>query len=126
MKNQLLPVPAPLEPATNTVSAGPLEPASSPTVDGGTQPAGTILPAEEPKRELEDLARECGELAKPAPDGGKYLWRHNVASFLHGWGQHEYHQNCKVTLTLTDYKAALAAVDTQTTHGPAVRKADKA
>lgn len=114
MKNQLPPVPAPLEPATDIVSAGPLEPTSSLTAEA------------DPKRELEDLARECGELAKPAPDGGKYLWRHNVASFLHGWGQHEYHQNCKVTLTLTDYKAALAAVDTQTTHGPAVRKADKA
>lgn len=112
MKTQLPLVPAPLEPAATTVSAAPLEPASS--------------SAEDPKRELEDLARECGELAKPAPDGGKYLWRHNVASFLHGWHQHEYHQNCKVTLTLSDYKAALAAVDTQTTHGPAVRKVDKA
>jgi hypothetical protein len=114
MKTQLPPVPAPLEPASSLTPADKV---------GVNTPAS---PEAEPLRELEDLARECGELAKPAPDGGKYLWRHNVASFLHGWGQHEYHQNCKVTLTLTDYKAALAAVDTQTTHGPAVRKADKA
>lgn len=94
----------------DSVSAGPLESTSS-------QPELLGLP---------ELAAACGELAKPAPDGGKYLWRHNVASFLHGWHQHEYHQNCAVTLTLDDYKAALAAVDSQTTHGPAVRKADKA
>jgi hypothetical protein len=76
--------------------------------------------------DLVTLASMCGELAKPAPDGGKFNWRHRVASFLHGWETHEYHQNCKVVMTLDDYKAALAAVDTQTTHAPAVREADKA
>lgn len=73
--------------------------------------------------DLETLAAEFGQLAKPAPDGGKFLWRHNVASFLHGWHQHEYHQAKPVMLSKLDYAAALACVDTESIHPAAVRKA---
>lgn len=77
-----------------------------------------------PTFDLETLAAKFGQLAPKAPDGGKFLWRHNVADFLHGWRVHEYHRG-PVTLTEADYQAALAAVDTETTHAPAMRK-DKA
>lgn len=90
-------------------------------------PAIPTLPVEtEPTFNLETLAAEFGQLAKPAPDGGKFLWKHRVASFLHGWETHEYHQATEVMLTRADYKTALDCVDTETTHAPAVRKVDKA
>jgi hypothetical protein len=79
----------------------------------------------EPTFDLETLAQKFGQLATPAPDGGKFLWKHRVAAFLHGWETHEYHEAKPVLLSEADYKAALNCVDTQTVHAPADRKAAK-
>lgn len=75
----------------------------------------------EPVLTLAELARQEGQAARPSPDGGEYFWKHNLAAFKHGWTLHEYHQQTKITMTLTDYKAALEAAVADTTHEPAVR-----
>lgn len=75
----------------------------------------------EPMLTLAELARQEGQAARPSPDGGEYFWKHNLAAFKHGWTLHEYHQQTKITMTLTDYKAALEAAVADTTHDPAVR-----
>lgn len=95
------------------------------TVDGGTQPEGTITPEaeapSEPVYTLPELAKMEGQAARPAPDGGAYFWKHRLADFRHGWSAHEYHQAQQITMSLTDYKAALEAAVADTTHAPAVR-----
>jgi hypothetical protein len=41
-----------------------------------------------------------------------YKWQHNVAAFLHGWTQHEYHSGEPLKLSEDDYLAALKAAET--------------
>lgn len=114
------PLPAiPVLPGFEAVDVAPEVTPAAPVAPVQADPAAELL-------DLPALAQEHGQLAPAAADGGRYLWRHNVASYLHGWGSHEYHQAKLVTMTRADYKAALDAVDTQTTHAPAVRKADEA
>lgn len=114
--NELPPL-SPLEPVSEVAS--PLEPVTQPD----NSPVVTPEPVSDGLFTLDELAEKAGQLAKPAPDGGKYLWRHRVAETMHGWYAYAYHYADKpIRMSEADYKAALDAVDTGTPHEPAVRK----
>ena len=107
-----------LPPLPTLEPASPLEPVTPVPAAPVAEPV-----AEVPTFTLDELAAEFGQLAKPAPDAGKYFWRHRVADTLHGWYYYQQHYGDKpIKLSKDDYKAALAAVDTMTPHEPAVRK----
>ena len=102
--------------------AEPVEASPEATPEAATEaaPEAAKEPAEE-EFTLPELAQREGQAARPSPDGGAYFWKHRLAAFMHGWDSHEYNQQTKIKLTLTDYKAALEAAVAGNTHAPAVR-----
>lgn len=71
---------------------------------------------------LQELAKEHGQLARPAPDGDPYSAAHMGASALHGWAWHEHHYG-PVELSSDDYSRALGAAAQGKRHAPADMRA---
>jgi hypothetical protein len=74
---------------------------------------------------LDELAQKHGQIAPETVDGGRYKWQHRVADQIHGWTVHNYHHQADtITLSDSDYLAALRAAETGLTpHEPARAKA---
>jgi hypothetical protein len=74
---------------------------------------------------VDQLAQKHGQIAPEVVDGSRYKWQHRVADIVHGWSLHNYHhQQHKITLSDSDYLAALKAAENGIEpHLPAMAKA---